>query len=254
MLRTCLLAGLLAACASAPTEPYVSDDVADLTQRDLGGVVLLHRRDPGVGTAAIVGPHRLFTARHVADMLVPDPTKATEIGVHGRFRTVRIVAAGNADEPGGDWALLEVDGPRFAADRVVRIHAPALAADWSPPPDAEVVVTGYASAFYAGHQIDLRAPTPRVSCRVLADSPTPGEFACTHDGRFLAGMSGGPAWIRNPVDGRLEVIGIHVAGVEESSRWSGPFGLSIGLGSTRTRKILRLPAAIRTELASAVGR
>lgn len=245
---------MLAACASAPPEPYLSDEVAGVTPRDLGGVVLLHRRTPGIGTAMIVGPRRLLTARHVAGMFVPDPTKATEIGVHGRFRNVRVVAAGNADEPGGDWALLDVDGPPFAADRVVRIHAPALAGDWLPPPDTEVVLTGYASAFYAGHQIDLRAPTPRVSCRVLADSPPPGEFVCTHDGRVLAGMSGGPAWIRNPVDGRMEVIGIYVACVEESSELSGPFGLSIGLGSTQTRKILRLPAALADADLSSDGR
>lgn len=240
----------LAACSSAPAIPYRSDVVPGFDRASLACVVLLSRDKPGFGTGILVGPNRLLTARHVLDLFGGAATEAFRVCISESWATARVVARGEMDAPHGDWALLEVEGAAWPPERLVTLHAPALAADWSPPEGTEVVMAGCGGNFFVGERVDPRVTAPTVATRTVGADANPEDvgrawFAASR-GLDLAGMSGGAVFLRPGPTGRPELIGVLTGTTKNETALEGPFGIRIGLHHAIAERFVRLPAAALT--------
>ncbi|HEX5051726.1 MAG TPA: trypsin-like peptidase domain-containing protein [Planctomycetota bacterium] len=243
--RLAVLPLCLAACAAGPSPSR--DPAPWLGPDDLACVVCVSGPERGIGSAIVIGSHRLLTARHVVDGIRAGHDEPFTLVIGFRPVHGRVVAEGDAADAHGDWAVVQVDTMDWPPEQSAPLHAPALAPGWRPAPGTEVVLAGYATRFFPPSGVDPREPAPTVVTRVLAaregDDAAAAPWSCECYGDDLAGMSGGAVFVRNAATGRAEVIGVLVARSVTETELVGPLGIRIGLGSEHVSHFVRVPAA-----------
>ena len=198
--------------------PWIAREFADRTPAyvpdgALRSVALLY--DPTattLGSGILVGPRTLLTAAHVVDDYPRTDAGQVAFQLDGKDVVATVLAAGNPEDPHGDWALLGLG--QDSARPVASIHERALNPEWSPSVDDEILLVGFAAGFFDGGAIDLSRPSPSVPVRARAPltdrdgAPVLSCWFATGEHLELGGMSGGAAMLWNSERGQAELIGI----------------------------------------------
>ncbi len=182
------------------TPDYVPADAFDSV------VVFYDAKESDLATATVIGPDRLLTAAHVVDDVEFDENGWAMRHVDMVPTRYRVVAQGDPLQPHGDWAVVQIEEPRWRD--FAPMHADALRDGWTPTVGTEVFLVGYAAGFFPDRTVDVKAPTPSVVVEIFEPEWGGERWFGRGDSLHLGGMSGGPAMVWNAEHGRAEVIGV----------------------------------------------
>lgn len=188
-------------------EHFADQTPAHVEPGALDSVVLLYDpKKPTLGSGTVIAPDRVLTAAHVVDDMTRDERGRLLVEIDGEPLTAVVEAAGDLDQPHGDWAVLALDRARWS--QVAIVHEPARDIRWVPPTGTEILLVGYASGFFPDKMINVDTPTPCVVAKIVNTAPEHAAWFAEGDLVDLKGMSGGAAMLWNRERNRAELIGL----------------------------------------------
>jgi len=255
--------GLLAGCATPPEpkpQPVLATSFEDQTPDyvpagALDAVVpIYHGATETLGSGTVIAPDRVLTAAHVVADLPTDDAGGITLRIDGIEVRATVEAAGDSDDPHGDWAVLRIDEGRFLQPAMV--HAPARERAWRPLPETEVLLVGYAAGFFPDLTIDTDDPTPSVRAVIRESGADRPSWYAVGDALDLGGMSGGGVMVWNHEEERAELIGVfrgYVPTETVLTETTRVMGMPVTTRETRTHGIAfmihRLPELIANPVA-----
>ena len=234
------LVGLLLCVGCNAGGHHADERPAFLGTEHTASVQLIAGLERGIGSGVAVDATHVLTAWHVVDEL---GSEDGGLVFRSRSREVRATYVDGAEELDQDWALIEVEAPRWSPEQAaVLADAPAVVGEvlWA---------VGYPMSYYPPGPLDPRLP-PRV-VRVVVAEPnpaTPQLVLAQGRGVDLSGMSGGGVFRWNDAAGRLELVGTLIGQSEEDRYLDGPLGVSLTIERRERIRIRALPPSVRARL------